>query len=65
MFHHCRKGGYASSAFTLTFDRPRGGGSDLLPPPLSECAVYGLNALRREKSHEIFFTVMPETVVSG
>ena len=49
MFHHCRKGGYASSAFTLTFDRPRGGGSDLLPPPLSECAVYGLNSFRREK----------------
>ena len=43
----------------------KGGGSNLLPPPLSECAVYGLNTFRREKSHEIFSTVMPETVVSG
>ena len=31
------------------FDRLKGGGSDLLPPPLSECAVYGLNTFRREK----------------
>ena len=40
----------------------RGGGSDLLPPPLSECAVYGLNTLRAaKKSQEISSAVLPET----